>query len=81
MELTLGLRKLIQTLDLITNAAFELNRLASNAGATLCDTGPVDRAETLGDHAVTQVLELSLGEHGLHADFLAVDAFDSVVDR
>lgn len=53
MELTLGLRKLIKTLDLITNAALELNRLAPNAGATLGDTSTVDRTSTLGDNAMT----------------------------
>lgn len=80
VELTLSLCKLIQTLDLITNAALELNRLAPNAGATLCDTSTVNRRSTLCDNAVAQVLELALGEHALHADLLAVDAFDSFVE-
>lgn len=78
MELTLSLRKVFQTLDLITNAALELNRLAPNAGATLGDTSTIDRTSTLGDNAVTQILELALGEHALHADLLAVDTFDPV---
>jgi hypothetical protein len=80
VELTLSLRKLIQTLDLITNAALELNRLAPNAGATLGDTSTVKRTSTPGDNPVTQVLELPLGEHALHADLFAVDAFDPVVE-
>lgn len=80
MELTLSLRKFIQTLYLITNAALELDRLAPNAGATLGDTSAVDRTSTLCDNTVTQVLELALGEHALHADLLAVDALNPVVE-
>lgn len=76
MELTLCLGKRIQTLDSVANAALELNRLSTNADTTLGNTRAVDCADTLCDDAVAQVFELSLGEHGLHADLLAVDAFD-----
>lgn len=75
MKLTLRLGKLIQTLDLVTNAALEFHRLATDADTTLGDTRAVYCFRTLGDDTMAQVLELSFGEHGLHADLLAVDAF------
>ena len=76
MELTLRLGKRIQPLDSVANAALELNRLSTNADTTLGNTRTVDRPNTLCDDAMAQVFELSLGEHGLHANLLAVDAFD-----
>lgn len=76
MELTLGFGKRIQTLDSVANAALELNRLSTNADTTLGNTRAIDRFDTLCDDSMAQVFELSLGEHGLHADLLAVDAFD-----
>lgn len=79
MMLTLRLGKLIQALDLVTDAALELNRLATNADPTLCDSRAIDRTSTLGDHAMTEILELSLGEHGLHANLLTGDTFNPIV--
>lgn len=76
MELTLRLGKRIQPLDSVANAALELNRLSTNADTTLGNTRTVDRPNTLCDDAMAQVFELSLGEHGLHANLLAVDALD-----
>ena len=76
MELTLRLGKRIQALDSVANAALELNRLSTNADTTLGDTRTVDRSDTLCDYAMAEIFELSLGEHGLHADLLAVDTLD-----
>lgn len=73
------LGKRIQTLDSVANAALEFNRLSTNADTTLGDTRAIDCSDTLCDDAMAQVFELSFGEHGLHADLLAVDAFDSGV--
>ena len=81
MELTLGFGKRIQTLDSVANAALELNRLATNTDPTFCDSRSIDRTSTLDDHAMTQVLELSLGEHGLHTNLLAGDTFDPSMCR
>ena len=81
MMLTLRLSKLIQALDLVTDAALELNRLATNTDPTFCDSRSIDRTSTLDDHAMTQVLELSLGEHGLHTNLLASDTFDPSMCR
>lgn len=78
--MTLGLGKLIESLDHVADRASQLETLGSSALSAAHGSGE-GCVDPFGEDGVAEVFQLFVGKCGLHLDLLAQDTFDSVLGQ